>query len=138
MGALAFACVGLLTHCGSAQQARSTTNASPAMQLSSGRVEASRPTNATQASLPETPSRRAVVDAMQAITPAVQSCGRIQHGAAQVQFEFDGPTGDLTSIAVIEDAAGTPLAACIENEARGARLPPFRRPTFRVIYPFRL
>jgi len=92
----------------------------------------------TQAPLPETPGRREVVDAMQAITPAVQACGRIQHGQAQVRFDFDGPTGALISAVVIDSGAGTPLAACIENAVRGAHVPPFRRATFLVNYPFRL
>ena len=133
MGAFAFCCLLLLTHCGFAQQApRSATNAS-----SSSRVEASSSTNATRASLPETPSRVAVVDAMQAITPAVQTCGRIAHGQARVQFNFDGPTGSLVSAVVMDAGAGTQLAACIEDAVRGARVPPFRRPTFLVNYPFR-
>lgn len=137
MGAFALAWLFLLTHCGSAQTPRSTTNASPAMQLSSGRT-ASSSTNATHASLPETPSRVAIVEAMQAITPAVQTCGRIEHGQARVQFNFDGPTGSLISAVVMDAGAGTPLAACIEDAVRGARVPPFRRPTFLVNYPFRL
>ena len=141
MGALALGWVGLLAHCGSAQTSRTTNNASPATQLSSGRVDASRPANATQAPLPETPGRQAIVDAMREVIPAVQACGRIQHGEAQVQFVFEGPSGAAIAVTVAGSLAGslvgTPLAACIENAVRGAQVHPFRRATFNVNFPFR-
>ena len=137
MGALAFACLGLLTHCGSAQRTRSTTNASPATQLSSGRLEASSPTNATQASLPETPGRAEVMNVMVALCPMVEACGQGEHGEARVMFVFDGRTGHATSATVVGSVAGTPVGTCIENAVRRAHVQPFRQASFNVDFPYR-
>ncbi len=128
MGAFAFSCLLLLTHCGSPQAQRASSNA---------RTEGPRSTNATQAPLPETPGRAEIMNAMLALRPNVEACNA-GPGQARVVFVFDGPTGNLISASVVGSLAGTPIGACIEDAVRGARLSPFRRATFDVDFPFRL
>lgn len=88
--------------------------------------------------LPDTPSRGAVVSAMQLAVPRIEQCG-VQHGAhgaVSIRMEF-GPEGTVVDVGIPPEHASTPLGACFAEAVRSVRLPPFRRPRFTVNYPFR-
>jgi TonB family protein len=92
----------------------------------------------TDPSAPDYPSRADVVAAMNAVTPAVRACGS-RIGLVPVRIVFAGADGTVSSTTVSSSQGhAASLTACIEQAARGARLPPFRRASFTVNYPFRL
>jgi hypothetical protein len=87
--------------------------------------------------LPETPSRDAVVTALDAVAPAVRACTHGQRGIAQVDLTVTN-AGKVSHAVVAGDFAGTPEGTCIARAVRGARFAPFQKPMFRVVYPFSL
>ncbi len=56
-------------------------------------------------------------------------------GRLIVRMRIDGSSGRVTSTTVTGDAAGTPLARCVERLVRQARFPPLSR-TLTISYPF--
>jgi hypothetical protein len=91
------------------------------------------------------PTREEVVAAMDAITPQMTGCLRhLPRGSLLVCIEFvsDGTVSGVGmalenkcqpfSGALVSD----PRNACVETILRSAKLPPFRKATFRVMYPF--
>lgn len=111
-----------------------------------------------------TPSPQEVVQAMNAVTPAVAACGGGAHGQVGVRIVFDSsgavmsasinPTYHYESAEPGPDCEPTPdsrgyyrcartrppepeLDACFIRAVESARLPPFGQATFSVNYPFR-
>ncbi len=89
------------------------------------------------ADLPDIPSREDVLAALAPIRAAVRACARDMHGTAQLDVTVAN-TGFVTYAVVGGDFAGTPEGSCIARAARGAQFVPFKKPRFRVIYPFSL
>lgn len=87
--------------------------------------------------MPDIPSREAVIDALEPLREAMSACVRGQHGVAQLDITVSG-AGYVTHAVVGGDFAGTPDGSCIARAARGAKFAPFKKPRFRVIYPFSL
>jgi hypothetical protein len=87
--------------------------------------------------LPELPSRDDVLAALAPIRAGVDECAHGQHGMAQVDITV-ASTGFVTHAVVDGDFAGTPEGSCIARAARRAQFVAFKKPTFRVIYPFSL
>lgn len=90
------------------------------------------------ASLPETPARESVREAMEALTPTVRGCAAGAHGRALVSVVVTGATGRARSATVGGDFTGTDAGSCIARAARGVELAPFARTTFTIAYPFAL
>ncbi|RZO53105.1 MAG: hypothetical protein EVA89_29825 [Sandaracinaceae bacterium] len=88
--------------------------------------------------VPDTPSRQAVVEAMNRVTPAVQACSNGWVGRAQVRFVFEGSSGRALSAQVVTPDVPTTVARCVEAAAQNARVPRFGRENFSVSFPFRL
>jgi hypothetical protein len=88
--------------------------------------------------LPEQPSRAGIVEAMRFVSPRVAACGDVhgQHGSASLRMVF-GADGHVMEVDVPAAYDGTPVGACLAEAARTAQIPPFRRPSFAVSYPFR-
>jgi len=113
-----------------------------ALQMSPGRVaavdepagsDAEQPTPSTEL---DQPTREQVLNAVRAIAPVVAACGQGQHGPAPARMTVSGATGRVSEVSVSGPFAGTPVATCVASAVRGARFPPFRRPTFLVNFPF--
>jgi hypothetical protein len=88
-------------------------------------------------SLPDTPDRDAIQQALGAVTPAVQACGAGEHGVADVDIVI-ASSGRVTTATVNGRFAGTPIGSCIARAVRGARFAPFAQPRYEVTYPFHL
>jgi hypothetical protein len=86
---------------------------------------------------PDIPTRENVLAALAPIRPAVAECARGQHGTAQLDITV-ASTGFVTQAIVGGDFSGTPAGSCIARVARTAQFVPFKKPRFRVIYPFSL
>jgi hypothetical protein len=84
---------------------------------------------------PDVPSRDNVVAALTPLRAAVAECAHGQHGTAQLDVTV-GSSGFVTQAIVGGDFAGTPEGSCIARVARSAQFVPFKKPRFRVIYPF--
>jgi hypothetical protein len=91
----------------------------------------------SQADLPDTPSRDNVLSALAPIRATVSECARGQHGLAQLDITVSS-AGFVTYAVVGGDFAGTPEGSCIARAARSAQFVAFKKPRFRVIYPFSL
>jgi hypothetical protein len=102
----------------------------------------SRPSTSSMAAassdLADTPSRSEVASGLGGVQAAVRNCKQGRSGTARARVTFAGDTGRVTSVQVDGDFAGGPENSCIERAVRAARVPPFRRPTFQVTYPYRL
>lgn len=87
--------------------------------------------------LPATPSRSAVLGAMEGVRGDVQRCAKASGvtGVAKVMV-----TVQSSGKVIGAKATGVPdsVAGCIGNAVRHARFSPFERPTFSVNFPFRL
>ena len=92
---------------------------------------------AARAAIPERPTKREVMDALHAVGPAVQQCGKGRKGVATVSMRFMGSTGKVVSARIPGgDFEGTAQARCITDAVLEARVPPFLKETFSVSYPF--
>ena len=89
------------------------------------------------AELPDIPGRDDVLAALAPIRAAVAQCARGMHGVAQLDITVAN-TGFVTHAVVGGDFAGTPEGSCIARAARAAQFVSFKKPRFRVIYPFSL
>ena len=87
--------------------------------------------------LPDTPSRDDVKAALVPLWPAVTECAHGQRGMAQLDITVTS-SGQVSHAVVGGDFAGTPEGSCIARAARTAQFTPFKKPRFRVIYPFQL
>jgi hypothetical protein len=83
------------------------------------------------------PTREDVQTALEGVRASVAACAPGKRGTAQVDITV-ASTGVVTKALVGGDFAGTPEGSCIARAVRGAKLPTFSQPTFRVIYPFAL
>ena len=86
--------------------------------------------------LPETPDRSSVQGALRGVSGSVRACGTGQGGTAMVNIVFNN-TGRVTTANATGVPPG-PMVSCIMAAVRRATLPPFRRETFTVTYPFPL
>lgn len=92
---------------------------------------------AARAAMPERPTKKEVMEALGAIKPDVQACGRGRKGLAQVSMLFKGSTGKVVSARIPGgDFEGTAQAKCITDAVLEARVPPFLQETFSVSFPF--
>lgn len=92
-----------------------------------------------------TPGRVEIMEAMNAVTPAVGACGDGRRGAVTMEIEL-APDGTMRSAAarapnpsatVAEiDLRGTPVEACIVAALRATRVAPFANERFRFGFPF--
>jgi hypothetical protein len=88
-------------------------------------------------SLPDVPGRAEVVAALEPLRPAIAECSRGARGVAQLDITVSS-SGAVSHAVVGGDFAGTAEGSCIARAARGAQFTPFKKPRFRVIYPFSL
>ncbi len=86
--------------------------------------------------LPETPDRSIVLAALQRLAPDIRACARGQVGSVRVIFVF-GATGRVQTVSVQDLPAGE-ISSCIVRAAHRATLPPFRRPSLSVDFPYTL
>ncbi|MEO0326737.1 MAG: hypothetical protein AAF447_27590 [Myxococcota bacterium] len=85
--------------------------------------------------LPDQPARDDVGRALRGASSRVASCGGGTASVANAAITF-GSNGRVRGVRV----TGVPpnVASCVARGVRGARVPPFRRSTFLVNYPFRV
>ena len=95
------------------------------------------PSTGPSTDAPDLPSRVDVAAAMRALHPAMRACGSGDAGVATVTVVFD-PQGYVVTATAAPPLLGTAVGTCLARAAQAARLPPFRRGSFRVSYPFRL
>ncbi|MCB9614583.1 MAG: zinc-ribbon domain-containing protein [Sandaracinus sp.] len=90
---------------------------------------------AAMSNLPEQPGRDDVARGLRSISSSVEACGGGTSGVANAAITF-ASTGRVSSVNV----TGVPPAvqSCVARTVRGARVPPFSRPTFNVNFPFRV
>jgi hypothetical protein len=90
------------------------------------------------ASLPHSPSREQVTQAVSVLIPAIRGCAMGQAGTAvaDIVVANDG----RVSSARISGApfAGTSSGRCMEGVLRRGKFPAFRKPTLRVKYPIEI
>ena len=113
---------------------------------------------------PQTPSRQAVVEAMNSVTDAARTCGGGAPGEVSVRFVFSssGVVSDVTTNAEYAWFSSEPgpecdptpddaghyscrrnrapvpdVDRCVLDAVRVARIPPFTRASYSVNYPFR-
>lgn len=88
--------------------------------------------------LPETPSRKAILSAMKRIKPKLKRCTG-KSGTAKLNITLAGATGRVSSASL---AAGpfnkTAQGRCILAAARGTRVPKFKKSSFNFTYPVRI
>ncbi|MEZ4393234.1 MAG: AgmX/PglI C-terminal domain-containing protein [Polyangiales bacterium] len=98
------------------------------------RVVSPRPSPSARGDLPDTPDRATVAAAMRAVAPSVRACG--SGGVVTTRVVFAG-TGRVTAVTVPPTLPAS-VASCVVRAARRITLPPFRRPSFSVNYPYTL
>jgi hypothetical protein len=89
------------------------------------------------ADLPDIPSREDVIAALEPLRGAIGECVHGRRGVAQLDITVSS-TGSVSHAVVGGDFAGTPEGSCIARATRTAQFTPFKKPRFRVIYPFGL
>jgi hypothetical protein len=89
------------------------------------------------ANLPDIPSRDDVISALEPLRGAIGECVHGMRGVAQLDITVSS-SGSVSHAVVGGDFAGTPEGSCIARATRGAQFTPFKKPRFRVIYPFSL
>jgi hypothetical protein len=89
------------------------------------------------AQLPEIPSRDEVRAALAPLRSGVDKCAHGRSGVAQLDITVAN-TGSVTSAVVGGDFAGSTEGSCIARVARTAHFVRFKKPRFRIIYPFSL
>jgi hypothetical protein len=95
------------------------------------------PAPVEEENLPETPSREDVLQRIEALRPVVSACAEGQKGIAELDITI-ASSGNITTVLVGGDFAGTPQGSCIARSVRQARLPKFKKDRFRLLYPFSL
>ncbi len=93
------------------------------------------PARAEEASLPLTPDHAAVREAMEALAPQMRACSNASGGTVTVTMTFAG-LGVVTNVRLPPEHAGTVMGSCVARAALLARIPPFRRASITVTYPF--
>lgn len=90
--------------------------------------------------LRQNPARRDVLRAMHNLESAIVGCFEEDTRSAQVRIVFagDGRVRDVDVRSVAPAWPPARVVRCIERGARSARLRPFRRTRFSVVYPFRV
>ena len=91
-----------------------------------------------QGQTPPTPTRLAVMSAMQSVEPGIDICARqfsAGHGMVQAVIVFEH-TGTVESVELSGDVGRTPFGNCVRRAIGLARLPAFVDARFRVSYPF--
>jgi hypothetical protein len=83
------------------------------------------------------PSKADVLTALGRVRSAVSACAHGMQGTAQLDITV-ADSGFVTSVVVGGDFAGTPEGSCIARAVRAAQFAPFKKPRFRLIYPFSL
>ncbi|MCC7542407.1 MAG: endonuclease/exonuclease/phosphatase family protein [Deltaproteobacteria bacterium] len=119
--------------CGPRSPARAETELSDHCPV----VVAVRPTDDDETPLPESASRTDIAEVLTRAGDSVRACAPGRQGIVTAQIEFVS-SGAVNDVMIRGPWAGTPEGACMERALRRARLPPFRRPTLRVSFPFRL
>jgi hypothetical protein len=89
------------------------------------------------ATLPETPSRDAVIEAIAPLREEIARCSEGRGGIAEIMLTVDG-SGAVRHASLVGDYAGTKQGSCIALAARKARFSPFRQERFSVRYPVAL
>jgi len=87
--------------------------------------------------LPETPSRQAVIDAMTPLREEIARCAEGRGGVAELMLNVAG-SGTVLHATIIGDYAGTAQGTCIAIAARKAHFAPFQQERFSVRYPVAL
>ena len=91
------------------------------------------------AQMPPTPTRLAVMNAMQNVESGIDICARqfgAGHGTFQAVIVFDH-SGAVESVEVGAPVGETPFGNCVRRAIGLARVPAFVDATFRISYPFR-
>ena|GEM_PF-1650767 len=86
---------------------------------------------------PDAPERECVRARLSSLREDMRGCGDARGLDVSVAFVFS-TDGVPQSVTAGPPLAGTPAAVCVEGVARNARLPPFRRPSFAVNFPYTL
>lgn len=90
-----------------------------------------------RSSLPMTPSRQDVLDAMAPLREELARCAEGRGGVAELMLSVDG-SGAVLHAKVVGDYAGTAQGSCIALAARKAHFAPFQQARFSVHYPVAL
>lgn len=88
-------------------------------------------------SLPELPGRADVAAACRGIGPGIRECGDGVGGTLILTAHFDS-SGQVTRVEVEPRWADTDVGRCAARVASTMHLPPFRRASFSVRFPFSL
>jgi hypothetical protein len=123
------------TPAGSAVPASGAALAGSAAVKTAGAVPANRKKAADV--LPDKPSREDVRAVLTPLRDALGDCAHGKTGVAQLDITIAN-SGAVTLVVVGGDFAGTREGSCIARVARTARFVRFKRPRFRVIFPFSL
>jgi predicted Zn finger-like uncharacterized protein len=87
-------------------------------------------------SLPDVPSRDAMLSALRGVSGQVAGCGGGKAGIAKTSITVSGATGRATNVQVGGEFAGTPVEACVARAVKGAKFPRFKRPSLKVDFPY--
>jgi hypothetical protein len=94
--------------------------------------------SSTASSLPEMPSRDAVLRALRGASDEVAACAPGDAGTATVRVVIEGATGRVRSATVSGDLAGTEAGSCVARAVRDVRFERFSRERFEVSFPYRV
>ncbi len=83
----------------------------------------------------DTPTRQDVMATMTSFRAAVSVCAADTPGVVTVEVAF-ASSGSASRVTVRPPHADTTAGACIARALRGARVPPFTRDGFTVVFPF--
>ena len=87
------------------------------------------------ATLPEEPSRADIVRAMASVKGEVARCTEGRRGVAELEITI-AKTGRIRHAVVGGQFKGTTAGSCIARAVRKAKVAPFKKDTYRVLYPF--
>ncbi|RLB47860.1 MAG: hypothetical protein DRJ42_24465 [Deltaproteobacteria bacterium] len=95
-------------------------------------------TSAPARTLPRAPTRRQVLTTLRALEGEVRMCGDGATGVLNASLVVAGRSGEVTSVRIAGDLAGTPASVCAARVIGSARFPHFTQERFEVSFPYRL
>ncbi len=95
-------------------------------------------TSAPARTLPRAPTRRQVLTTLRALEGEVRMCGDGAPGVLNASLVVAGRSGEVTSVRIAGDLAGTPASLCAARVIGSARFPHFTQERFEVSFPYRL
>ncbi|MBW2464051.1 MAG: hypothetical protein JRH11_20550 [Deltaproteobacteria bacterium] len=95
-------------------------------------------TSAPARALPTTPTRRQVLTTLRALEGEVRMCGDGATGVLNTSLVVAGQSGEVASVRMAGELAGSPASVCAARVIRSARFPHFSQERFEISFPYRL